>query len=165
MVCRSRVQPSLLGEGRPDTRERRKSSLPKWSNAGNLAQTKIREFYSKWREHCQWLFSLFDWLLKIVYKISLVENRSAMRTCVDFIQVWYSLNKWDKLFCFVVIQSLLPSNVLQLYDLRCKLREGESKNLSFQRTREEVTWRVVKCHNWHSKTNDFVTSLDNQRRV
>ena len=27
MVCRSRVQTSLLGEGRPDTRERRKSSL------------------------------------------------------------------------------------------------------------------------------------------
>ena len=27
MVCRSRVQPSLLREGRPDTRERRKSSL------------------------------------------------------------------------------------------------------------------------------------------
>ena len=27
MVCRLRVQPSLLGEGAPDTRERRKSSL------------------------------------------------------------------------------------------------------------------------------------------
>ena len=27
MICRSRVQPSLLGEGRPDTRERRKSCL------------------------------------------------------------------------------------------------------------------------------------------
>ena len=27
-LCCSRFQPSLLGEGRPDTRERRKSSLP-----------------------------------------------------------------------------------------------------------------------------------------
>ena len=50
----------------------------------------------------------------------------------DFIHVWYGLNKWDKLFCFVVIQSLLRSKVLQLYDLRCKRREGESENLREQ---------------------------------
>ena len=73
----------------------------------------------------------------------------------DFIQAWYGLNKWDKLFCFVVIQSLLRSSVLQLYDLRCKLREGESKNLSFQRTREKLTWKVVKCNNWHFKNKWF----------
>ena len=41
MVCSSRVQPSLLGEGRPDTREQRKSSLAPSPSSPNGNEFKI----------------------------------------------------------------------------------------------------------------------------
>ena len=89
------------------------------------------------------------WYL-LVYSFRLQNYGSAFikigPQCVlvwDFIQIWYGLNNWHKLFCFL-IQSLLRNEVLQ-FDSQCEFQEGESKHLSFQRTQQKLTWRVDKC--------------------
>ena len=52
-------------------------------DAVNLPWTKISEFYSKWRELCQKLFSLFDWLLKKVLNISFVKKSTVWQLKVE----------------------------------------------------------------------------------
>jgi len=93
----------------------------------------ISEFYSMWREHCQQLFSLFDWLLKKVHKISLVKKLAVWQLKVEL----ESLHKLKSYPSVLLLMIKMSQSVCEKLDSYCK-------KLSYYTTREDTV--SVICH-------------------
>ena len=74
----------------------------------------MSEFYSKWREHCQYLFSLFDWLAKQVHKISLVKKLTVWELKVEF-ESFHELKFYPPVLLLIIKMSQSALGKLESY--------------------------------------------------
>jgi len=104
----------------------------------NLPQTKISEFYSKWREHCQQIFSPFVWLLKKVHKISLVKKLTVWHLQVEL----ESLHKLTFYLSVLLLMIKMSQSAREKLDSYCKKTNWRQVfiRLSFHR------WQISSQH-------------------